>query len=112
MQHKTLNSFIKRLDDNISTIKLIETNNNDKLSYTVEIKQGLFITELQYGNEKMRALLLYGALIDSKLDLYLDKFSDKKRACDICGGESVILYSFDDNTILCENCASQHGIEI
>lgn len=112
MQHKTINSFIKKLDDDISTVKLIESTYKDKNSYTVEIKQGLFITELQYGNDKLKALLLYGALIDSKLDLYLDKFSVKQCVCDLCNIKDSMLYDFDDNMKLCENCASQNGIDV
>ncbi len=112
MKHTTLNSFVKITDKDITTIKLIETSVKDSRSFTVEIKQGLFITELQYNFDKTRALVLYGALIDSKLDIYIDKFSSKIRACSACNTKSTMLYEFDNNMFLCEDCAAQFGIDI
>ncbi len=113
MKHFTLNSFVKITDKDITTVKLIETHSDKgKRSFTVEIKQGLFITELQYNFDKTRALVLYGALIDNKLDIYLDKFSVKQCVCDLCSKKDSMLYDFDNNMKLCEDCAAQYGIDI
>ncbi len=111
MQNITLNSFVKTVDNDITTVKLIETQVKESSSYTVEIKQGLFITELQYGFDKVRALVLYGILIDSKLDIFVDKFSSVDRACSLCEVKSTMLIQFDNGTHLCENCAAQYGLD-
>ncbi len=111
MKNKTLNSFIKTVDNDVTTVKLIETTVNHSRSFTIEIKQGLFITELQYGFDKVRALILYGALIDCKLDIYIDKNSVKQIECDNCAAKNTMLISFDNEMQLCENCAAQYGLE-
>ncbi len=112
MQNITLRSFVKTVDNDITTVKLIEsfTDRGDR-SYTVEFKQGLFITELQYGFDKVRALVLYGILIDNKLDIYIDKFSRIEQACSLCGAKKTMLIQFDNGTYLCENCAAQNGLD-
>ncbi len=107
MESKVLNSYVKSIDNDITTIKLIEL----KKSYTIEIKQGQFITEMQYGFDKVKALVLYGVLIGSELDIYIDKFSDVQRVCSLCDTKDTSLIQFDNGSFLCENCASEFGLE-
>lgn len=112
MLHKTLKQDIKNVDSEISIVKLIESNYKDKLTYTIEIKQGKFVTELQFNQDVNKAFSVYYNL--KNVDVYLDKFTDrissKKRACCACGALDTMLYSFDDNSLLCENCASENNL--
>ena len=111
LQHTTLKTNIKNVDSELSIIKLIRTEYKRKLSYTVELTQGNFLTELQFNQDVNKAFSVFYSL--KNVDIYLDKFSDKKntkRICCCCGALDTMFYSFDDNTLLCENCASQNNL--
>ena len=112
MLHKTLKQDIKNVDSEITIVKLIESNYKERLTYTIEFKQGNFVSELQFNQDVNKCFSVFYSL--KNVDVYLDKFTDrissKKRTCNACGALDTMLYSFDDNVLLCENCASQNNL--
>ena len=124
MESNVIKTSVKTVDNDITTIKLIETKVFERLkyesrgltpiekSYTIEIKQGLFITEFQYGYSKQKASQMFEMLIVSELDIYVDKFSSVVRACSLCDTKDTMLTQFDNGSFLCENCAAENGIDI
>ncbi len=123
MESNTIKTSVKTVDNDITIVKLIETKVFERLkyesrgltpikkSYTIEIKQGLFITEFQYGYNKQKACKMFEVLIESDLDIYVDKFSNVQRVCSLCDTKDTMLIQFDNGSFLCENCASDNGLE-
>ena len=114
INHRVEKKHIKTIDGDISIIKLIESEYKDKRVYTVEITQGDFITEMQYGYKKQKAFIMYNVLCDSNLDIYIDKTTSKGKLenCSCCNITDTMLNHFDNNMALCENCSSVYGIDI
>ncbi len=114
MENKAIKTNVKSIDgESLTFIKLFErqalAGNN---SYTIELKQGIFITEIQAGFSKEKALNVFNVIIDKDIDIYIDRLSSvKDNTCGNCNAKNVILISFDNNMTLCENCASEYGLE-
>lgn len=114
MESKAIKTSVKDIDgESLTFIKLIETKTVlRENSYTIELKQGVFITELQVGFNRKKALNIYSVIIDRDIDIYIDRLSSvKENICGNCGTKNVVLIAFDNNMQLCENCASVYGLE-